>query len=188
MHPRVVPAALREQSGLAALVRRTGASSRISTACCGRSAAMRMSPISILSAAGVGLDAANFVATDGFQNTNVPGVYAIGDVTGRDQLDARGDCRRQKTQRSPVRRPGDAPPGLPHDSHGRVHAPAGRHRGLDREPGTREVRRRGQGLCCRLHAHVSRTDGAQNPHRHEAGLCGARGEDRRLSRHRRRRR
>jgi glutathione reductase (NADPH) len=35
---------------------------------------------------GVLLDAGNFVATDGFQNTNVPGLYAIGDVTGRAQL------------------------------------------------------------------------------------------------------
>lgn len=36
-----------------------------------------------LAAAGVALDARGFVATDEFQNTNVPGVYAIGDVTGR---------------------------------------------------------------------------------------------------------
>jgi glutathione reductase (NADPH) len=36
-----------------------------------------------LSAAGVALDARGFVAVDDFQNTNVPGIYAIGDVTGR---------------------------------------------------------------------------------------------------------
>lgn len=39
-----------------------------------------------LRAAGVGLDARGFVATDEFQNTSVEGVYAIGDVTGRAAL------------------------------------------------------------------------------------------------------
>src|SRR6202035_4059022 len=36
--------------------------------------------------AGVAVDDWDFVVTDGFQNTNVPGVYAIGDVTGRAAL------------------------------------------------------------------------------------------------------
>jgi glutathione reductase (NADPH) len=36
-----------------------------------------------LERAGVALDAAGFVTTDDFQNTNVPGIYGIGDVTGR---------------------------------------------------------------------------------------------------------
>jgi glutathione reductase (NADPH) len=36
--------------------------------------------------AGIELDAAGFIATDAYQNTNVPGVYAIGDVTGRAAL------------------------------------------------------------------------------------------------------
>jgi glutathione reductase (NADPH) len=35
---------------------------------------------------GVALDDSNYVVTDRFQNTNVPGVYAIGDVTGRAAL------------------------------------------------------------------------------------------------------
>nr|PZN27652.1 MAG: glutathione-disulfide reductase [Pseudomonadota bacterium] len=35
---------------------------------------------------GVLTDAAGFVVTDEYQNTNVPGIYAIGDVTGRIQL------------------------------------------------------------------------------------------------------
>jgi glutathione reductase (NADPH) len=39
-----------------------------------------------LDKAGVALDDANYVVTDGFQNTNVSGVYAIGDVTGRAAL------------------------------------------------------------------------------------------------------
>ena len=36
-----------------------------------------------LPSAGVAVDDADFVITDELQNTNVPGVYAIGDVTGR---------------------------------------------------------------------------------------------------------
>jgi glutathione reductase (NADPH) len=36
--------------------------------------------------AGVELDVQGFVRTDLYQSTNVPGVYAIGDVAGRDQL------------------------------------------------------------------------------------------------------
>jgi glutathione reductase (NADPH) len=39
-----------------------------------------------LAAAGVQTDAAGFIPTDAFQVTNVPGVYAIGDVTGREAL------------------------------------------------------------------------------------------------------
>jgi glutathione reductase (NADPH) len=36
--------------------------------------------------AGVEHDAQGYVPTDEFQNTNVPGIYAVGDVTGRAQL------------------------------------------------------------------------------------------------------
>ena len=39
-----------------------------------------------LDKAGVGLHANGIVPTDEFQNTNVPGVYAIGDITGRHPL------------------------------------------------------------------------------------------------------
>jgi glutathione reductase (NADPH) len=39
-----------------------------------------------LEAAGVILDGASYVTTDDFQNTNVAGLYAIGDVTGRAAL------------------------------------------------------------------------------------------------------
>jgi glutathione reductase (NADPH) len=86
VHPRVVPQSVREQSGLAALVAADGR--EFSNFDCMLWAIGRDANVADLnlSAAGVGLDAANFVATDGFQNTNVPGVYAIGDVTGRDQL------------------------------------------------------------------------------------------------------
>ena len=62
------------------------ASSRDTIACSGRSAAQRDVAGLDLRAAGVVLDAAGFVATDDFQNTQIAGVYAIGDVTGRAQL------------------------------------------------------------------------------------------------------
>jgi glutathione reductase (NADPH) len=39
-----------------------------------------------LQKAGVALDDSNYIITDGFQNSNVAGVYAIGDVTGRAAL------------------------------------------------------------------------------------------------------
>jgi glutathione reductase (NADPH) len=39
-----------------------------------------------LDKAGVALDDSNYVVTDSFQNTNVNGVYAVGDVTGRAAL------------------------------------------------------------------------------------------------------
>ncbi len=39
-----------------------------------------------LDAAGVEINEAGYIPTDEFQNTNVPGVYAVGDATGRAQL------------------------------------------------------------------------------------------------------
>jgi glutathione reductase (NADPH) len=39
-----------------------------------------------LAVAGIEHDAGGYIPTDEFQNTNVPGVYAVGDVTGRAQL------------------------------------------------------------------------------------------------------
>ena len=39
-----------------------------------------------LDAAGVTTDAHGFIRTDAFQNTNVPGIYAVGDITGEAQL------------------------------------------------------------------------------------------------------
>ncbi len=39
-----------------------------------------------LDAAGVKYDERGYIPTDEYQNTNVPGIYAVGDVTGRAQL------------------------------------------------------------------------------------------------------
>jgi glutathione reductase (NADPH) len=49
----------------------------------GRSA--NVAPLA-LNTTGVRLDGEDFILTDEFQNTNVPGLYAIGDVTGRAAL------------------------------------------------------------------------------------------------------
>ncbi|WP_423185246.1 glutathione-disulfide reductase [Alishewanella sp. d11] len=39
-----------------------------------------------LAATGVQVDAQGFIRTDKYQNTNVPGIYAVGDITGEAQL------------------------------------------------------------------------------------------------------
>jgi glutathione reductase (NADPH) len=82
----VVPAALREQAGSKALVAADGrefAGFDCVLWAIGRSA--NVAGLS-LGAAGIEPNADGFVATDGFQNTPVAGVYAIGDVTGRAAL------------------------------------------------------------------------------------------------------
>jgi glutathione reductase (NADPH) len=86
IYPQVVPAAVREDSGL-----------KTFTAADGRSfpgfdcllwAVGRVSNVAglELGKAGVAVDDGDYVITDAFQNTNVPGVYSIGDVTGRAAL------------------------------------------------------------------------------------------------------
>lgn len=82
----VVPAALREESGKKTLVAQDGRS--FAGFDCVLWAIGRDSNVGglDLEKAGVALDEQNFVVTDGFQNTSVPGVYAIGDVTGRAAL------------------------------------------------------------------------------------------------------
>jgi glutathione reductase (NADPH) len=86
IHTGVVPGALLEQSGHKTLVAADGR--EFPGYDCVLWAIGRSADVAALElrAAGVALDAAGFVATDAFQNTNVEGVYAIGDVTGRAQL------------------------------------------------------------------------------------------------------
>jgi len=86
IHERVVPSAVRERDGLMTLVASDGrefAGFDCLLWAIGRSANVAALE---LKSAGVALDAEDFVVTDAFQNTNVPGVYAIGDVTGRAAL------------------------------------------------------------------------------------------------------
>ncbi len=82
----VVPASLRQHAGLKTLVATDGrefAGFDCVLWAIGRSANVEALD---LGTAGVRVDADNFVTTDEFQNTDVPGVYAIGDVTGRAAL------------------------------------------------------------------------------------------------------
>jgi glutathione reductase (NADPH) len=86
IHEHVVPAAVKELSGLKTLVAADGrefAGFDVLLWAIGRSA--NISRLD-LSRAGVRIDDCDFVATDEFQNTNIPGIYAIGDVTGRAAL------------------------------------------------------------------------------------------------------
>jgi glutathione reductase (NADPH) len=86
IQPHVVPASILEQAGLQTLVAMDGR--EFPGFDCLLWAIGRIANVSDLdlNLAGVALDAEGFVATDGFQNTNVPGIYAIGDVTGRAAL------------------------------------------------------------------------------------------------------
>ena len=82
----VVPAALREQSGKKTLVAQDGRT--FEGFDCILWAIGRESNVAglELEKAGITLDDGNFVVTDAYQNTNVAGVYAVGDVTGRAAL------------------------------------------------------------------------------------------------------
>jgi glutathione reductase (NADPH) len=85
IHEHVVPAAVKEEAGLKTLVAVDGrefAGFDCLLWAIGRSANVAKLD---LTAAGVVTDN-EFVVTDDFQNTNVPGVYAVGDVTGRAAL------------------------------------------------------------------------------------------------------
>jgi glutathione reductase (NADPH) len=86
VHEHVVPAALREESGGKTLVAQDGAIfagfDSILWAIGRESNVAGLD----LEKAGLALDEGSFVITDAFQNTNVAGVYAIGDVTGRAAL------------------------------------------------------------------------------------------------------
>ena len=86
VHEHVVPAALRERDGHKTLVAGDGrefGGFDIVLWAIGRSA--NVAPLE-LQRAGILQDSYDFVITDVFQNTNVAGVYAIGDVTGRAAL------------------------------------------------------------------------------------------------------
>jgi glutathione reductase (NADPH) len=86
VHEHVVPAALREESAKKTLVAQDGRTfpgfDSVLWAIGRESNVAGLD----LEKAGVKLDDSSFVVTDAFQNTNVAGVYAIGDVTGRAAL------------------------------------------------------------------------------------------------------
>jgi glutathione reductase (NADPH) len=86
LHEHVVPAAVREEGGLKTLVAEDGTS--FGGFDCLLWAVGRAANVAglDLGKAGVAQDDSDFVITDAMQNTNVDGVYAIGDVTGRAAL------------------------------------------------------------------------------------------------------
>jgi glutathione reductase (NADPH) len=86
VHERAVPAAVRDASGKKTLVAADGR--EFAGFDCVLWAIGREANVASLDldAAGVAIDDGNFVITDAFQNTNVAGVYAIGDVAGRAAL------------------------------------------------------------------------------------------------------
>jgi glutathione reductase (NADPH) len=86
IHEHVVPTAVEDRGGtrtlLAADGREFGGFETLLWAV-GRSANVAGLDVE---RAGLRLDANRFIITDAFQNTNVPGIYAVGDVTGRAAL------------------------------------------------------------------------------------------------------
>jgi glutathione reductase (NADPH) len=86
IHEHVVPAALKEHEGAKTLVAEDGR--EFPGFDCVLWAIGRTANVAELNleSAGVVVDDMNFIVTDEFQNTNVRGIYAIGDVTGRAAL------------------------------------------------------------------------------------------------------
>ena len=86
VHERTVPAAVRDAAGKKTLVAADGR--EFAGFDCVLWAIGREANVASLDlgAAGVAVDDGNFVITDTIQKTNVAGVYAIGDVTGRTAL------------------------------------------------------------------------------------------------------
>jgi glutathione reductase (NADPH) len=86
VHQRAVPAAVRDALGKKTLVAADGR--EFAGFDCVLWAIGREANVASLNlqAAGVAIDDGGFIVTDTFQNTNVAGVYAIGDVTGRAAL------------------------------------------------------------------------------------------------------
>ncbi len=86
LHEHVVPAAIDERSGAKTLVAADGREfAGFDTVLWAIGRAPNVAGLE-LPATGIGRDAAGFIATDEFQNTTVPGVHAVGDVTGRAAL------------------------------------------------------------------------------------------------------
>ena len=108
------------------------------------------------------------VITDRFQATNVEGVYAIGDVTGREALTPVAIAAGRRLADRPAR----APSGLRTDPDGGVQSPADRHGRADRKRRPRAARGCGAHLSVVVRSAVSRAHRAQAPRRDEARLRG----------------
>jgi glutathione reductase (NADPH) len=86
VHPHVLPARVHEQAGLKTLTASDGSDfAGFDCLLWGIGRSSNAAGLD-LGRAGVVVDDGEYVITDGFQNTNVSGIYAIGDVTGRAAL------------------------------------------------------------------------------------------------------
>ena len=85
IHERVVPSAVNEQAGLKTLVAEASEFAGFDALLWAVGRAANVQSLD-LGRAGVVTDASNYIVTDEFQNTNIPGIHAIGDVTGRAAL------------------------------------------------------------------------------------------------------
>ncbi len=98
-----------------------------------------------LAAAGIEADARGTISTDAFQNTNVPGIYAIGDITGRAELAPVAIAAGRRLALRLFRGVADSKLDYENIPHRGVQPPGHRHRRPHRGRGAQALRRR-QGL------------------------------------------
>ena len=133
---------------------------------------------------GIATDDEGFVPTDAFQQTNVPGVFAIGDVTGRAQLTPVAIAAGRRPRGSFVRRAAGAQARIQQHRHGGVQPSTDRHGGPDRGGGAGRVRLRRENVPDPVHAHVLRDDRGQKADHHETRDRRRAGKSRGLPHHR----
>ena len=125
-----------------------------------------------LGVTGVKTNEQGYIDVDKFQNTNVKGIYAVGDNTGAVELTPVAVAAgRRLSERLFNNKPDEH--GLQQHRHRGVQPPADRHRRPDRTGSHREVRGgQREGVQILLHRHVQRRDAAPSAVPHEAGVRG----------------
>ncbi len=138
-----------------------------------------------LAATGVKTNDKGYIIVDKFQNTNVPGIYAVGDNTGAVELTPVAVAAgRRLSERLFNNKPEEHLDYSKHPDRG-LQPSANRHRRLNRAAGARAVRRRRrEGLQIFLHRDVYRRDLSPSAVPHEAGVRRPGREDCRHPRHR----
>ncbi len=92
-----------------------------------------------LAVTGVKTNAKGYIEVDKFQNTNVKGIYAVGDNTGAVAADPGCRCRWPPPVRAPVQQQAGRTSGLQQHRHRGVQPPANWHYWPDRTAGERAV-------------------------------------------------